>query len=454
MTDTKIFGGCPGVYTIERIWTAVDESGNASSPRVQNIYINDTTAPVLTCINYNNFDANIIPASDLNIGVTASDNCSSTGDILIELVSEEYSGLDLSTGWCPTNLVRVYSAIDLCGNKSICTQTYYFISTSDCQACIDDPTTTSDDVPFFPVVFDEPDAVWTSPNVVRNGICCFAEGSPTPRCISFNVYLHQDAVGMIFEIPSGAIPGGALYYHIDCGPAQKVGDLICLAGGRFYTVTFCEPGNNPNTYRITSVPGAIVKDKVINMKNENSSANLHVEGLEKNSILWSVKSPLNSDSLLNYLDLTDVENPVYHSHESSLSSITYLVCGTLLNSTCGDVPLMDCTEVTVMLNEHSSIISNNLDLSNKETSNPDGFKVYPNPNTGLFNIEFSSNKSKKALLEIYNSSGQLILKRDVMATSNIFQERVKLSDQANGIYYLRLICNDQIFSKNLIIRKD
>jgi hypothetical protein len=221
-----------------------------------------------------------------------------------------------------------------------------------------------------------------------------------------------------------------------------------LTGGRFYTITFCEPGNNPNTYRITSVQGAVTTEDLVTWPGP-----LSITGLEPGTIDWTVKSP-DDQSLLRYLSCTDCANPQFTPDENTPSIITYKVCGELSNTLCQGLPVFDCVEVTVLLNEQSSLISHNFDLSNKESFNPNDFKIYPNPNNGLFNIEFSSNKSIKAFLEIYNSNGKLLLKREMIETNNVFKERINLLDQINGIYYLRLICNDQIFSKNLIIRKE
>src|SRR3990172_5620955 len=66
-----------------------------------------------------------------------------------------------------------------------------------------------------------PSAVWTSPSIVRNDSCC---GSPSNyRCIKFVITLDPGAVGVSFNVISGAMPGGALYYQIGCGPPTLVG---------------------------------------------------------------------------------------------------------------------------------------------------------------------------------------------------------------------------------------
>ena len=83
---------------------------------------------------------------------------------------------------------------------------------------------------------------WTSPSIQRDGSCC---GSTAPDvCLEFVITLHPDASAILFDIASGAVPPGALFYQIDCGPITPVGAPICLNGAGPHNLTFCKPGNN------------------------------------------------------------------------------------------------------------------------------------------------------------------------------------------------------------------
>ncbi|MFO7790987.1 MAG: hypothetical protein R6V32_10485, partial [Bacteroidales bacterium] len=110
-----------------------------------------------------------------------------------------------------------------------------------------------DTVPYFEADLSaDPNSEWISPAVIREGYCCGHSG--VDRCIEFSITLHPDAVAIIFDIESGAVPGGSMFYQIDCGPVVEVGEPVCLTGVGPHTLTFCKPGNNDNTYAITSVP--------------------------------------------------------------------------------------------------------------------------------------------------------------------------------------------------------
>src|SRR5688572_2277428 len=77
-------------------------------------------------------------------------------------------------------------------------------------------------VPFFAVdLTNQPGGLYISPSIARDEHCC---GVVNPdRCIEFQITLDPAAVGINFEIYSGAQPPGALFYQINCGPPVPVG---------------------------------------------------------------------------------------------------------------------------------------------------------------------------------------------------------------------------------------
>jgi hypothetical protein len=103
--------------------------------------------------------------------------------------------------------------------------------------------------PFFNVnLSNNSNSVWNSPTVQRAGNCC---GTTNPdQYISFLLNLVSDAQGIEFDICDGALPPGALFYQVDCGPPQSVGNVLCLSGSGPFLITFCKPGNNQNQYCI------------------------------------------------------------------------------------------------------------------------------------------------------------------------------------------------------------
>ncbi|MBK7342074.1 MAG: hypothetical protein IPJ06_02505 [Saprospiraceae bacterium] len=115
-SDNIVPGGCTDAYTIERTWTATDACGNASSC-VQQITVDDTTDPVITCAPdvVIECDESTDPA---NTGSsTATDNC----DMDVTMTYSDVS----SAGGCPQEetITRTWTATDNCGNEATCDQT-------------------------------------------------------------------------------------------------------------------------------------------------------------------------------------------------------------------------------------------------------------------------------------------------------------------------------------------
>lgn len=111
--------------------------------------------------------------------------------------------------------------------------------------------------PFFNVnLSSNPNGTWVSPAAPRVGNCCST--TAPDKCVEIKITLSPLAVAINFQIASGAVPPGALFYQINCGPQIAVGTPICLNGPGPYSLTFCKPGNNINTYAITSIAAPAV----------------------------------------------------------------------------------------------------------------------------------------------------------------------------------------------------
>lgn len=191
-----------------------------------------------------------------------------------------------------------------------------------------DPST-----PFFSVdLTGFPNGIWTSPAVPRVGNCCGT--LPPDKCIEISITLDPSAVAINFQIASGAVPPGALYYQIGCGPQVAVGSPICLNGPGPYMLTFCKPGNNINTYAITSIAGPSVSpdDSIGN----GCSTTMYASGLLVNSsINWTSIYPGAGGAYNSYLSCTNgCDSTVVTGTATSPPYVDYVVCGTPLAGAC------------------------------------------------------------------------------------------------------------------------
>ncbi|MCB0761991.1 MAG: T9SS type A sorting domain-containing protein [Flavobacteriales bacterium] len=132
--DAIIEGSCLNAYQIVRTFTATDDCGN-SSTATQNIYVYDNQAPVFTYV-----PADAIYECDAEIvleDAIAEDNC---GDAFITVLPVT------EPGNCPNTytMVRIFIAVDACGNESVAQQ---IITVIDTTAPVFDPYSVDVDMP-------------------------------------------------------------------------------------------------------------------------------------------------------------------------------------------------------------------------------------------------------------------------------------------------------------------
>jgi large repetitive protein len=188
-----------------------------------------------------------------------------------------------------------------------------------------------DTVPYFEADLSaHPNASWVSPPVIREGYCCGNSG--VDRCIEFSITLHPDAVAIIFDIASGAVPGGSMYYQINCGPPVEVGEPVCLTGVGPHTLTFCKPGNNDNTYSITSVPEPSFTG--LDVATENCYSQITVEGAIDGTVTY--EDLTGGGTYLSYLSCTDCSDPLVIPDENFPEYVDYKVCGDAEAEVCMD----------------------------------------------------------------------------------------------------------------------
>jgi uncharacterized repeat protein (TIGR01451 family) len=145
-------------------------------------------------------------------------------------------------------------------------------------------------VPTFNIDFTgiTADSAWISPNVMRAGNCC---GTTSPnRCINFIITTDTNTVELSLEIWSGGIPPGVLLYQLDCGPLFNFTNPCPVTVPGIHYLTFCKPGNNVNSYRVTARASRI-SGKVFNDVNSNciyDSGDVAVQGIPVNHLFNNV----------------------------------------------------------------------------------------------------------------------------------------------------------------------
>ena len=201
------------------------------------------------------------------------------------------------------------------------------------------------DVPSFIVdLSGDPAATFFSPDTARNDTCC---GATNPdRCIEFIVTLHPDAEAIIFDIFSGAVPPGALFYQISCGTPNPVGEPLCLTGVGPHFITFCKPGNNNNVYTITSVPQPSVGPSII--VNDGCIGSIYAQGYDDTTITWTSVFPGAVGDYDSYLSCTtDCDSVIVTAQVGYPPFADFQICGFPVG---GCDTLLTCDTVRVIFN--------------------------------------------------------------------------------------------------------
>ena len=346
-TDSRVNGLCVGSAVITRTWVAIDLCGNRTTD-TQTITLVDTTAPVINCPStYTVTTPSDIPVVSQTLStITATDNCTVSPTIVF--VSESFTGLAAKAGFCPTSVTRVFRATDACGNTSTCSVTIHVADVSNCGPC------QNNTVPNNLVDLSaSPTAVKTiyEVNRFKNGYCC---NVGTDNCISFNILLHPDAIGVKITVSEGAAPSPQ-DWDIDCNDVVISNDQICVQGDgvTFHLFTYCKPGNNENDYIFTSITGASNPQGGQITTRVDCLGQLAVTGVVTPT--WTSISPGAPGDYNKYLFATPTglpgsgvssTKPYFIGDALAPVSIIYQVCGTLTQTNCGGITT-DCTTVTV-----------------------------------------------------------------------------------------------------------
>ncbi len=126
-------GDCPQERIIDRDAGATDSCGN-STLCLQVVNVVDSTAPVVTCpevVTYTCLGADGIPSSDVEIPVSATDNCDTA--VPFGVTFPEYFPPTCDEEGTPV----VYSATDDCGNTGYCTTHVRVIGSLCCPSLLD-----------------------------------------------------------------------------------------------------------------------------------------------------------------------------------------------------------------------------------------------------------------------------------------------------------------------------
>lgn len=93
--------------------------------------------------------------------------------------------------------------------------------------------------------------------------------------------------------------------------------------------------------------------------------------------------------------------------------------------------------------------SNNASTLNNNSL--EALEIFPNPSAGIINVSFNLAQQGITSLEIYNIEGKQVYQRALGNFEGNYNERIDLSEEAPGTYFVRVLQGDETMVKKVVI---
>jgi hypothetical protein len=112
----------------------------------------------------------------------------------------------------------------------------------------------------------------------------------------------------------------------------------------------------------------------------------------------------------------------------------------------------DCFDVcSIFPSGQYTIPKLSIDTENYELNQD--IKIMPNPNTGIFNLEFNSAIREQHSLQVLDLMGQVLYSSDIMTNTGTNNLNLDFTTLPIGVYYLQLVHKGLVISKTKFIKK-
>ena len=78
------------------------------------------------------------------------------------------------------------------------------------------------------------------------------------------------------------------------------------------------------------------------------------------------------------------------------------------------------------------------------------FKIYPNPSSGIFNIDFSENQKNNFKIYVFDLAGRLILRQE---SKNVYKSKIDISEKLPGTYFVKLFLDENEYQFRIVHTK-
>ena len=167
--------------------------------------------------------------------------------------------------------------------------------------------------------------------------------------------------------------------------------------------------------------------------------------------LWNRNCSTNSGINMTFADGTGsivCGTPTTGTHNASQSSTA--LAGYNGKNAAGNWTL---TVTDNSINNTGTLVSWGLDfgctLANNDYENSD-LAIYPNPNKGNFNLQFTNAGANEIKVNVYDMRGRKIFENSY-ANESTFNENIQLNNAQSGIYLVSVTAGDKKIVKRIVV---
>lgn len=121
------------------------------------------------------------------------------------------------------------------------------------------------------------------------------------------------------------------------------------------------------------------------------------------------------------------------------------------NETRVDVEEVNISMENVSDSEAQNLVSKGIDMKISNDLKVTNLKLSPNPNIGMFELQFDVESKGETLVKVVNPTGRGIYEYDLGVFNGDFSDYIDISQNGPGTYFLQIIQNGKSFVRKIIL---
>jgi PKD repeat protein len=98
-----------------------------------------------------------------------------------------------------------------------------------------------------------------------------------------------------------------------------------------------------------------------------------------------------------------------------------------------------------------TFISSNLGL--EEVAGFGTVNVYPNPSTGVYQIDFNTSNEANIAIQVTNVLGQSVYAKNIGSINGTHKDAIDITNEAPGVYYVTIVSGDKTVLTNMLVKQ-